>query len=211
MFSIALLALLQRTYYQTSANASTDTNQPIALHLRWVLISLVLGFIIEAWPRGKTRVQRLAYGRSMYDKANLFSRMTLFFMWPLVRRGTREILTLDTVKPELIEVIKTRRGYNWFVAIWDARVAEIMKRSKGSTGEGQQQQQPQMDNKEPNPDLLFSTILWAHRRRLAPLVLLSLVISVLKYVPAYLLGKLLDFLQTAAGGDGAGSSSSSLT
>ncbi|KAG0250133.1 hypothetical protein DFQ27_009556, partial [Actinomortierella ambigua] len=141
--------------------------------------------------------------------------MTMFFLWPLLRRGSREILTLDMLQDELIEVIETRRGYHWFVALWDARVRGIMRAGvRRASADASAAVRKEKSN---HGHLLLWTILWAHRRRLLPLVFLSLVISVIKFVPPYLLGKLLDFLQAAAaggsqsgdgGGDGGGDNSS---
>ncbi|KAG0230887.1 Multidrug resistance-associated protein 1 [Actinomortierella wolfii] len=121
---------------------------------------------------------------SLYDKANLLSRLSTHFFWPLMKRCTKEIPTTDGLESELFEVIKTQKGYHKFTAIWDARVAPILGAMDGTNTEIQVSQY-----------LLFWTILWVHRWRWIPLVFLSLITSLVKFVPPYLLGKVLDYLQ----------------
>ncbi|KAF9905090.1 hypothetical protein EC991_002043, partial [Linnemannia zychae] len=62
-------------YTHNDLHGSNNTTTLLLLLILVVFVQLV-GFAVEAWPRGSTRVQQLS-GAPEYDKANIFSRMTI--------------------------------------------------------------------------------------------------------------------------------------
>ncbi|KAF9029082.1 hypothetical protein BGZ52_001823 [Haplosporangium bisporale] len=74
-------------------------------------VVLIIGFVVEAWPRGSTKVQRMS-GASRYNQANLFSRLVFFFMWPVISIGLRRTITVADIANQLPEEMKTEYSYN---------------------------------------------------------------------------------------------------
>src|ERR1700743_463755 len=70
------VTVLWLTSYSTTPPSSST------LHY-WYLGSLVLGLIVEAWPRGWTRVQQQSSTASVYEKANLISRLSFHYIQPI--------------------------------------------------------------------------------------------------------------------------------
>ncbi|KAF9293611.1 hypothetical protein BGZ74_011628 [Mortierella antarctica] len=88
---------------------------------------LFLGFVVEAWPRGSTRVQRLS-GASRYNQANLFSRLIFFFMWPIISIGLKRTITVADIADQLPEEMKTEYSSHWKILtpILASRVAIVL-------------------------------------------------------------------------------------
>ncbi|KAF9132037.1 hypothetical protein BGW39_000895 [Mortierella sp. 14UC] len=76
-------------------------------------------FILEAYPRGSTRVQRQS-NASQHDKANLFSRWTFHYMQSIISLGYKQPLTIENINI-LPKEAKTQHGYNQLNPQWEAR------------------------------------------------------------------------------------------
>ncbi|KAG0223089.1 Canalicular multispecific organic anion transporter 2 [Actinomortierella wolfii] len=64
------------------------------------LIAILIGFVVEAWPRGNTTIQRQAREQgkdTIRHQANLFSRATYTYLDPLMRLGYIRTLVADDV------------------------------------------------------------------------------------------------------------------
>lgn len=83
---------------------------------------LILGFVVEAWPRTNTRVQQLSSSASAYDKANLFSRCTFHFFQPIVSLSIKKTLTMDDLQNQLPDFIKTDQSYHLLEGQWRKNV-----------------------------------------------------------------------------------------
>lgn len=72
----------------------------------FMISTLLTGFIVEAWPRGATKIQRSS-SAPIYDKANLLSQMTFFFFLPIIRLGKTKSLTVEDFANQLPECVYT--------------------------------------------------------------------------------------------------------
>ncbi|KAF9308629.1 Multidrug resistance-associated protein 1 [Podila horticola] len=135
---------------------------------------LFLGFVVEAWPRGSTKVQRLS-GASRYNQANLFSRLVFFFMWPVISVGLKRTITVADIANQLPEEMKTEYSYYRLSRRW-------------STG---------MKHKGPSRrnHSLFWTILSSHWRVLTPILASRVAIVLMSYAQPALLGELLAYFE----------------
>ncbi|KAF9129232.1 Canalicular multispecific organic anion transporter 2, partial [Linnemannia schmuckeri] len=100
VFSIVVLAIQARTLHLLS-NHSKDIPAQLGATL-FMISTLFVGFIVEAWPRGSTKVQRSS-SAPIYDKANLFSQITYFFFLPIIRLGNTKSLTAEDLANQLPE------------------------------------------------------------------------------------------------------------
>ncbi|KAF9954089.1 hypothetical protein BGZ72_004920 [Mortierella alpina] len=136
---------------------------------------LLVGFAVEAWPRGSTDVQRLSR-TTEYDKANIFSRMTFYFFQPIINIGLKRTLTVRDMEGLLPAKINSENGFNRLSAHWNARL--LKKRSRNGL----------------TPSL-FWTVLQTHSVSFVPIVVCRLVIVALSYILPLLLSQLLTYLQ----------------
>ncbi|KAF9573820.1 Multidrug resistance-associated protein 1 [Mortierella alpina] len=136
---------------------------------------LLFGFVVEAWPRGSTLVQRRS-GASDYDKANIFSRMTFYFFQPIINIGLKRTLTVKDLQNLLQEKINSENGCKSLSAYWNARLLKSKTRN-GLTPS------------------LFWTVLRKQLAAYAPIMVCRLVIIALSYALPLLLSRLLTYLQ----------------
>ncbi|KAG9323193.1 hypothetical protein KVV02_002982 [Mortierella alpina] len=79
---------------------------------------LAVGFLFEAWPRGRTQVQQRS-GASLYGRANLLSRLTFFFFQPIIAIGLRRPLTQQDIMGQLPETMSAERGFKSLSRAWN--------------------------------------------------------------------------------------------
>ncbi|KAF9984046.1 Multidrug resistance-associated protein 1 [Mortierella antarctica] len=137
---------------------------------------LLVGFAVEAWPRGSTNVQRLS-GLPEYDKANIFSRMTFYFFQPIINIGLKRTLTASDLQNLLPNKINSENGCKSLSAHWNRRLLENGTRNGLAAPS------------------LFWTVLQTQFAAFAPIVVCRLVIIALSYVLPLLLSRLLTYLQ----------------
>ncbi|KAG9326974.1 hypothetical protein KVV02_001924 [Mortierella alpina] len=133
----------------------------------------LLGFTVEAWPRGSTEVQRKS-GGSRYSKANLFSRLSFHFMQPIVSAGFKTPLTAKDIVGMMPVHIKTQYSHERLNAVWQAHAAKHQARGT-------------------KPSLLL-TILKAYGWSWVPVLSYRIASSALTYVLPQLLNELLAFI-----------------
>ncbi|KAG0261148.1 Multidrug resistance-associated protein 1 [Mortierella polycephala] len=133
----------------------------------------ILGFIIEAWPRGRTQTQRKSEGNP-YTKANLFSRITFQYLQPIVSSGFKNPLTTKDIEGMLPERIKTEFSHDFLSEKWQAHVAKHKARGTKPS--------------------LFMAILRAYGWSWVPIMTYRLAASILTYVLPQLLNELLGFI-----------------
>ncbi|KAF9110690.1 Multidrug resistance-associated protein 1 [Mortierella sp. AM989] len=135
---------------------------------------LTVGFVVEAWPRGSTKVQQLS-GVGLYGKANLGSRLLFTFYLPFIRIGLRRTLTQDDILGQLpkdmeIEVVHKKLG-----RAWNERLRK-RKRPQDSPS-------------------LFMTIIASSWPVLVPVLLSRVAIVLFSYTLPVLLRELLNYLE----------------
>ncbi|KAG0274827.1 hypothetical protein BGZ96_004070, partial [Linnemannia gamsii] len=84
---------------KTALDPGSGTDYSITPLIAFTL-ALTAGFVVEAWPRGNTRVQRSS-SVGMYGKANLLSRLTFWFFTPIISIGLKRIITADDISGQL--------------------------------------------------------------------------------------------------------------
>ncbi|KAF8940207.1 hypothetical protein BGZ47_007831 [Haplosporangium gracile] len=172
--SIAATGVILHTHYDLQHN-NTTTIQLLPLIL--ALVVQLVGFTVEAWPRGLTQVQQLS-GAPEYDKANIFSRLVMYFFQPVVSIGIRRTLTADDTANLLSAGSRTQPGYQKLSARWDAA---LQKRARNPHDQ--------------RPPSLFWTVMRTQLVALLPIIFCRIVIALLSYASPVLLGRLLDYLQ----------------
>ncbi|KAG0250264.1 Canalicular multispecific organic anion transporter 2 [Mortierella polycephala] len=98
-----------------------------------MVILISIGFIVEAWPRGSTKVQRSS-ALSVYEKANLFSQATYYFYQPIISLSVKRALTLDDISGLLLDSIRSENGYRRLNHYWNkAQQKAALSGSKDSS------------------------------------------------------------------------------
>ncbi|KAF9984109.1 Multidrug resistance-associated protein 1 [Mortierella antarctica] len=135
---------------------------------------LAVGFVFEAWPRGRTQVQQRS-GASLYGRANLLSRLTFFFFQPIIAIGLRRPLTQQDIIGQLPETMSAERGFKSLSRAWNNR---LKKRRKFGD----------------EPSLLW-TILVKDWELLIPVLVSRVAIVLFSYTLPILLKELLGYLE----------------
>ncbi|KAF9929928.1 hypothetical protein FBU30_001087 [Linnemannia zychae] len=141
---------------------------------------LIAGFIIEAWSRGRTQVQKKSRG-SFYEKANLFSRVSFHYLQPILGKGYRDPLTSKDIEGMMPNHIKTEFSHGLLNDRWQRQVTKAKVRSK-----------------EPS---LFITILKAYGWQWVPIMIYRLLGSSFIYISPVLLNLLLSFIESYSSGE----------
>ncbi|KAI7821028.1 hypothetical protein BC939DRAFT_456317 [Gamsiella multidivaricata] len=152
-----------------------STQHPTFALLAAQIVILSTGFIIEGWPRGNTRVQKLS-GVGLYGKANLLSRLTFFFYLPIIKIGLRRTLTPDDILGQLPKSMATPAVYKKLNGAWTARLKKRERSWKSRPS-------------------LFGTIFLANWRQLVPVLLSRIAIVLFSYTLPVLLKGLLNYLE----------------
>ncbi|KFH64460.1 hypothetical protein MVEG_09196 [Podila verticillata NRRL 6337] len=107
VLSLISLALGINTIVQIG-DSSTATHAQLNA-TAGVFTLLLLGFVVEAWPRLSTNVQKKS-GASAYDKANIFSRCVFHFFQPIVSLSVKRTITQDDIANQIPEFLKTEQA-----------------------------------------------------------------------------------------------------
>ncbi|KAF9931985.1 Multidrug resistance-associated protein 1 [Linnemannia zychae] len=173
--SITSTSLILHTHYDLQSANKFATIQVLPL-----IISLAvqcIGFAVEAWPRGSTKVQQLS-GAPEYDKANIFSRLLIHFFQPVVNIGVRRTLTLDDTDNLLSEGSRTQPGYKKLSTRWNAA---LRKRARNP--------------KNLRPPSLFWTIIRTQFVAILPIIFCRIAIALMSYMLPLLLSRFIDYIQ----------------
>jgi len=131
------------------------------------------GFIVEAWPRGRTQVQ-IKSNATSYEKANLFSRLSFDYLQPIITKGYKAPLAAKDIVGMVPRRIKTEYSHDNLNNRWQRNVAKAA--AKGD---------------KPN---LFWTTMGAYQSQWVPIMIFRIVASTLTYVLPALLNELLSFI-----------------
>lgn len=164
---------------QTALSPGSGTDYSVTPLVAFTLV-LTAGFLVEAWPRGNTQIQRSS-NVGMYGKANLLSRLTFWFFTPIISIGLNRILTADDIKGQLPESLAAYTGYKRLSRAWD----EALQRHRRSSS---------TSSKELSPSL-FWTVLKNSWEMLIPVLLSRVAIVLFSYTLPVLLKELLDYLE----------------
>ncbi|KAK3834478.1 MAG: multidrug resistance-associated protein 3 [Linnemannia gamsii] len=131
------------------------------------------GFIVEAWPRGRTQVQ-IKSGASRSEKANLFSRISFNYLQPIITQGYKIPLAAKDIAGMVPRRIKTEFSHDLLNNHWQKAIAKAAA-------------------KESKPSL-FWTVMTAYGPQWVPIMIYRIVASTLTYVLPTLLNELLSFI-----------------
>ncbi|KAF9942225.1 hypothetical protein BGZ67_002558 [Mortierella alpina] len=183
--SISVLTVNLHTLYDLGQTAQPPYRLTLA-----TLIFLTLGFVVEAWPRGSTRVQQQS-GAQAYEKANMFSRLSIHFYQPIISLAAKkQLLTPDDIANQLPEKHNTEHGYTRLATAWDKKVQRYEEKVRNAVAAGNNDRLPQI--KKPS---LLATILITQWKAILPVVLLRVIIPFFELAQPALLGFLLDYIQ----------------
>ncbi|KAF9080449.1 Multidrug resistance-associated protein 1, partial [Mortierella sp. AD031] len=171
------------TYYLVSIVAGSITTRTLSAlpstastTLYYVYFGfIILGFAVEAWPRGKTTVQQDSTASS-YEKANIFSRYWFHYIQSLITEGYKRPLQSADVQGMMPLRIKTKFSYTYLSDKWEAHVAK--RTAKG---------------KEPQ---LVKLVLLAYGPQWVPVIIYRVLASVLLFVAPELMNHLLTFTKS---------------
>ena len=141
---------------------------------------LPAGFIVEAWPCGRTQVQRKSQG-GRYEKANLFSRISFYFLQPILREGYRGPLSTKDIEDMMPHRIKTEYSHALLNDWWQRVVTKAESRDK-----------------KPN---LFITIAKTYSWSWIPIMTFRLTASTFIYILPVLLNQILNFIGSYSSGE----------
>jgi hypothetical protein len=136
---------------------------------------LTAGFIVEAWPRGRTQVQRQSQG-GRYEKANLFSRISFHFLQPILREGYKGPLSGKDIEGMMPHRIKTEYSYELLNNRWQRAVTKAQSRDKKPS--------------------LFITIMKTYSWGWIPILIFRLAASTFTYILPVLLNQVLNFIES---------------
>ncbi|KAF8963069.1 hypothetical protein BGZ46_001047, partial [Entomortierella lignicola] len=156
-----------------------------------IMVWLLFGFVIEAWPRNGTRVQQLS-DASDYDKANLFSRSTIEFFQPIISLSLKRTITFGDIQNQLPEDKKTSPSHDELDLQWRRNVEKWNSRHQSKSHKShscEMEEKPQVS--------LFWTILQVRARSMIPIVIFRIVRPLLLFSIPGLLSLLLEYLQDA--------------
>lgn len=136
---------------------------------------LAFGFVVEAWPRTDTRVQRESCGASAYDKANLLSRCTFHFIQHIVSLSVKRTITKDDLQNQLPDFMKTDASYELLERQWHKNIARSRVTKKKAS--------------------LFWTIIQMNAKAMLPIIFFRIVRPSLLFSIPGLLGLFLGYLQ----------------
>ncbi|KAG0040084.1 hypothetical protein BGZ89_007821, partial [Linnemannia elongata] len=123
LLSLISGSITTRTLSEVSSGSTTTT-------LYYVYLGLVIvGFAIEAWPRGKTQVQQKGTASS-YEKANIFSRFLFHYLQHLISDGYKRPLQATDVQGMMPPHVKTQFSYTHLSQKWDRHVAKRVAKGK---------------------------------------------------------------------------------
>ncbi|KAG0222439.1 hypothetical protein BGW42_006606, partial [Actinomortierella wolfii] len=133
VYSILAAGTIYLTLDSTSTPDTESSTNILLGYFRMFLISLGIGFIIEAYPRTNTQVQQLARHnehQTIEEQANFYSRIAFHYIDPLMKLGTERPLKDEEVpemmkRSQLTEANGERLGRTW---------QEVITRKLGQNG-----------------------------------------------------------------------------
>ncbi|KAG0032610.1 Multidrug resistance-associated protein 1, partial [Podila clonocystis] len=180
IFSYFVLSLISLALSINTTVAIGDSSAATRAQLNvtvGVFALLLLGFVVEAWPRSSTNVQKKS-GASAYDKANIFSRSVFHFFQPIVSLSIKRTITQEDIANQLPEFLKTEHALSILDEQWRHNLMRLRT-----------QQTKRIS--------LFWTIIQVNSSHLIPVVVFRTVRPLLLFAIPGLMSQFLVYLQDA--------------
>ncbi|KAF9334675.1 hypothetical protein BG006_001715, partial [Podila minutissima] len=113
------------TLYSMFTQNQGDENSFNSFHtLVCYWVAVAFAFVLEAFPRGSTRVQKQS-GANPHDKANIFSRWTFHYLQPMISLGYKRPLVQEDIKDIMPKYTEAEPSYQKLSANWEAHKRAI--------------------------------------------------------------------------------------
>ncbi|KAG0006830.1 hypothetical protein BGZ81_005276, partial [Podila clonocystis] len=119
-----------------------QSNQDSFHTLAYYFSAVLIAFVIEAFPRGSTRVQKQSHANP-HDKANIFSRWTFHYLQPIVSLGYKRPLVQEDIKDVMPKTIETEPSYHKLSINWEAHKRAIKHANATASSEQLKKRGPQ--------------------------------------------------------------------
>ncbi|KAI1317835.1 Multidrug resistance-associated protein 1 [Mortierella claussenii] len=170
-FLLSLVTSLLIHYPSLSDSNATLHNNRIAL---FTFAGLLVGFVVEAWPRNNTAVQQHS-SASAYDKSSLLSRCTFQFFQPIISLSIKRTIVVNDIKNQLPEFMHATPSQAALIQKWEQNKERAIR-----------------SNRQPS---LFWTIMQVHARPMIPILFFRTVRPLLLFSIPGLLSLFLGYLQ----------------
>ncbi|KAF9972815.1 Multidrug resistance-associated protein 1 [Actinomortierella ambigua] len=178
IFAYALISLMTTAIYLRTLHDTNRFPTGDSVTMCVYLAALVVGFLVEAWPRGAVALTTKGLPATAYDTANLFSRVIFHYIQPVISKGYRQPLTQSDLDNMMPSSMLSATAYPQLSAVWSAHVA-----------------------KHPtNPSMIKVFVKWGGMAWL-PMFLSALINSTFAYCNPILLGELVSFVGSYTGDD----------
>ncbi|KAF9206079.1 Multidrug resistance-associated protein 1 [Haplosporangium sp. Z 27] len=153
-----------------SGEASGSKSTKVLYYIYFGII--ILGLIVEAWPRRKTISQQEAQ-YSPYERANIFSRYWFHYLQDVITLGYKRPLQQADIQGMMPQRIGTKFSHRYLSEQWDLHVTK--RKAKG--------QEPK----------LITLILKAYGSQWVPIIIYRVLASAMGFVAPELMNQLLNF------------------
>ncbi|KAG9070062.1 hypothetical protein KI688_009392 [Linnemannia hyalina] len=169
------------TLYSLHHNDEVNDNNSLRyLHVYFYAILAV--FVLEALPRGWTHVQHQS-DANQHDKANLFSRLTFYYMQSIVSLGYKRPLTINDINI-LPKESETQHGYEQLNAQWEDHKKDVQTHNNKADADHQK------------PHNLMRVIGKAFSGPLAIMISIRVLASMLQFLLPVLIEQIMVYIES---------------
>ncbi|KAG0225880.1 hypothetical protein BGW41_004478 [Actinomortierella wolfii] len=177
LYSVLASLVVLRTLYREDQERKTlaDLDDIGFKAFTHYTVAVVTAFIIEAWPRGHTKVQ-IQSGANAHDKANWFSRITFHYIQPIISLGYQRPLETSDVSNTMPADAKTSISYDCLSRAWNIHRTEA-----------------ELNDQSPSLARVIAITYWTDW---VYLIVVGLVNSTFKFITPVLIQQILQYLES---------------
>ncbi|KAG0012665.1 hypothetical protein BGZ82_002475 [Podila clonocystis] len=175
------------TMFSLFTQDQSDENSSASFRtLVYYWVAVVFAFVLEACPRGSTRVQKQS-GANPHDKANIFSRWTFHYLQPMISLGYKRPLVQEDIKDIMPKTIETEPSYQKLATNWEAHKRTIKCANAAASAE-------QLKKNGPHEPSLIHVIGKTFASEFAAIVALKLLGSVFQFTLPVMVREILAYI-----------------
>ncbi|KAG0238628.1 hypothetical protein BGW42_004390 [Actinomortierella wolfii] len=177
LYSVLTSLVVLRTLYREDQERKTlaDLDDIGFKAFTHYTVAVATAFIIEAWPRGHTKVQ-IQSGANAHDKANWFSRITFHYIQPIISLGYQRPLETSDVSNTMPADAKTSISYECLSRAWNIHRTEA-----------------ELNDQSPSLARVIAITYWTDW---VYLIVVGLVNSTFKFITPVLIQQILQYLES---------------